>query len=94
MTPNEEKYLLPKDAVLKNCIELKYRSMMMGPVASDMHSLFEKDGRSRTAYEVAKIIHHHKAQVYYLMKTMKQLGNVLVPVNGKKSDLFLSKFFA
>ena len=75
MTPNEEKYLLPKDAVLKNCIELKYRSMMMGTVAADMNSFFKKNSQPRTAYEIAKTIHHHRAQVYALIKTMQQLGD-------------------
>ena len=75
LIPNEEKYLLPKAAVLKNCVELKYRSMMMGAVASDIHSLLVKNGSNMTAYEMAKITHHHKAQVYSLIKKMKQLGS-------------------
>jgi hypothetical protein len=80
MTLNENKYLLPKDAVLKNCIELKYRSMMMGAVASDVHSLLEKDGYSKSSYEIAKITRHHKAQVYSLIKTMRQLGTIEEPI--------------
>jgi hypothetical protein len=78
LLPNEEKYLLPKEAVLKKCPELRYRSMMMGTVSSDLHSLIEKKGASMSAYEMAKITHHHKAQVYSLIDTMKRVGSLVL----------------
>jgi hypothetical protein len=75
LLPNEGQYLLPKKSVLKACPELRYRSMMMGPVSSDIHSLIEKKGAAMTAYEMAKVTHHHKAQVYSMIRTMKRLGS-------------------
>ena len=77
LLPNEAKYLLPKEAVLRNCPELRYRSMVMGTVSSDIHSLIEKKGTAMTPYEMAKITHHHKAQVYSMINTMNRLGSMV-----------------
>jgi hypothetical protein len=75
MTPNPSKYLLPPEAVLKQCPEIANRAMMIGTVASDVLSLVKKEPTVKTAYEIAKKIHHHKAQVYSVIQTMEQVGN-------------------
>ena len=74
MTSNPSKYLLPPEVVLKQCSEIGNRAMMIGTVASDLLSLVKKDSTSMTAYEIAKKIHHHKAQVYSIVKIMERVG--------------------
>lgn len=75
MLPNPSKYLLPADIVLKQCLEIANRAMMIGIVASDVLSLMKKHPNVNTAYEIAKRIHHHKAQVYSVVKIMERVGN-------------------
>ncbi len=75
MKPHPEKYLLPAEAVLKRCPEIAHRGMMIGTVASDLLSLIQKEPTIKSAYKIAKKIHHHRAQVYSVVKTMEQVGN-------------------
>ncbi|MGE4233502.1 MAG: hypothetical protein AB7F43_09255 [Bacteriovoracia bacterium] len=75
MTPNPAKYLLPAESVLKQCPEIAYRALMIGTVASDILSFVKKAPESKTPYEIAKCIHHHRAQVYSVVQTMERVGN-------------------
>jgi hypothetical protein len=76
MSPNPEKYLMPKNVVLNQCVELRNRSLMMGVVAADILSFLGKHKERLTPYQIAKSIHHHRAQVYSILHSMEKLGTL------------------
>ncbi|MBU6154071.1 MAG: hypothetical protein KGP28_07195 [Bdellovibrionales bacterium] len=76
MPPNQDKYLLPKNAVLKQCAEIRNRCLMIGSVASDILSFMGKHQEQLTPYQIAKEIHHHRAQVYSVIHSMEKLGTL------------------
>lgn len=58
-----DKFLLPTEAVYKNCLELKCRALFGSIVNADVVSYLEKHPGS-TPYQIAKKTHHHKARVF------------------------------
>ena len=77
MDPNPSKYLLPSETVILQCPEIAHRAMMIGTVAADLISFVKKEPLIKSAYEIAKRTHHHKAQVYSIAKVMEKVGNKL-----------------
>jgi hypothetical protein len=76
MSPNPEKYLMPKSVVLGRCAEVRNRSLMMGVVAADILSFLGKHKERLTPYQIAKSIHQHRAQVYSILHSMEKLGTL------------------
>ncbi len=57
------KFLLPTEAVYKNCIELRNRALFGSVVNADVASYLQKNPGS-TPYSISVITHHHKARVF------------------------------
>ncbi len=73
-----EKYLLPKKTVLNSCPEIKNRALMSGVLSADVLTAVRKQPELTTSYQIAKITHHHRAQVHMVLKISKQVGYVLL----------------
>ncbi len=60
---NNEKFLRPKSFVMKNCLELRNRSLFGSVLNSDVASALTKHPNIN-AYTTAKVTGHHKANVF------------------------------
>ena len=60
---NKEKFLRPKPYIMKNCTELRHRSLFGSVLNSDVASALTKDP-DLNAYAAAKITGHHKTNVF------------------------------
>jgi hypothetical protein len=79
LPPNPDKYLLPQQTVLQNCVEIRNRAQMVNTVAADVFSAIEKDLTLQSSYEVANRVHHHRAQVHAVITLGQRFGTLEFP---------------
>ena len=69
-----DKYLLPCLNVFKKCPELHYRAEGVSPVAADIRAFQDKNRkRTQSLYQIAKQIHHPRAQVNGFYRQLMRL---------------------
>jgi hypothetical protein len=87
MPSDPDKYLLPPQTVLTNCLELQNRANFVGTLASDVRSALEKHPGIKTSYELAKMINHHRPQVHAVVELGQRLGSIKKPFSRKRKSL-------
>lgn len=71
-----QKYLISPESIPQRCPEIYYRTLGITPVAADLRVFLEKTISPVTAYYIAKITHHHRAQIYHFYKLMQIWGTL------------------
>jgi len=71
--PDPKKFLVTPSFVLKSCPEIRFRASDLDPVPADLLAYLEKE-EPKTLYEVAKVTHHFRAQIYSHYRYLSHFG--------------------